>query len=175
MAMTKKRLTRDELLAEIRRSWDLLTEALGRLPAERIESAQDSQGWTVQDHIAHLTAWERSVIALLQGRERFQGLGVEEGTYLSRDYDRINGQIYRRNKGCSLERIIDGSRAVHDQLLASVEGLTDADLQRPVRAFLPEDSKDDDGRMVVDLVHANTAEHYREHLGYMEVLTRDTP
>jgi hypothetical protein len=173
--MTKKRLTKDELLAEVGRSWDVLTKALGRLPVERFESAQDSQGWTVKDHIAHLTAWERSVIALLQGRDRYQGLGVKEEVYLSRDYDRINDRIYWRTRTLPLKSVRDQSQEVHGELLASVEALTEADLQRPVRSFLPEDSKDDDGRLVVDLVHANTADHYREHLGYMKVLTRDTP
>jgi hypothetical protein len=175
MAMTKTTLTRDELLAEIHRSWDQLTGALGRPSGERIQSAQDSQGWIVKDHIAHLTAWERSILALLQGRERCQGLRVDEEVYLSRDYDRINDQIYQRSKSRSLESIIDQSREVHAELLASVEGLTDADLQRPVRSFLPEDSRDDDDRRIVDLIYANTADHYGEHLGWIKALTRDTP
>jgi len=173
--MTNKRLTKDGLLAAIHRSWDVLTEALGQLPEGSLESTQDSQGWTVKDHIAHLTAWERSILALLQGKERCQGLRVDEEVYLSRDDDRINDQIYQRGKSRSLESIIDQSREVHAELLASVEGLTDADLQRPVRSFLPKDSRDDDDRRIVDLIYANTAEHYGEHLGWIKALTRDTP
>ena len=97
-------------------------------------------------------------------------MGVDEAVYLSRDYDRINDRIYRRSKNGALEGIIEQSRAVHAALLTSVERLTDADLQRPVRSFLPADSRDDDGRGIGDLIHANTADHYAEHLNWIEAL-----
>ena len=50
------------------------------------------------------------------------------------------------------------------------EALTDGDLQMPYRRYLPEDSPDEDDRRTIDVVYANTANHYGEHLVWIEAL-----
>ena len=107
---------------------------------------------------------------LLQRRERYQGLEIDEATYLSRDYDRINDRIYQQTKNLSFERVIDQFRAVHGELFVLVEALTDGDLQKPYRCYLPENSKDDDDRLTVNVIYANTTNHYDEHLDWIETL-----
>jgi hypothetical protein len=170
--MEKRITARNELLQSIDQSWDKLTTALDRLPEEKMTASQDRQGWTVKDHIAHITVWERSVICFLQGRERYQGLGVDEATYLSRDFDKINAKIYQQTRNLSLERVLDQFRAVHSELFGFVEALTDDDLQKPYHSYLPKDSQDEDERLAVDVTYANTAGHYDEHLNWIETLVR---
>lgn len=170
--MEKRIPTREELLQSINQSWDKLTTALDRLPEEKMTSAQDHQGWTVKDHVAHITAWERSVIFMLQGRERYQGLGVDEATYLSRDFDKINAKIYQQARNLSFERVLEQFRAIHSELFGLVEALMDDDLQRSYRSYLPESSKDEDERLAVNVIYANTTSHYDEHLGWIETLAR---
>jgi hypothetical protein len=170
--MEKRIITRRELLESINRSWDKLTKALNHLSEEEMTAIKDPQGWTVKDHIAHITAWERSIIFLLQGKERYQGLGVDEGTYLSRDYDKINHRLFQQTKDLPFEGLIEQFRAIHGFLILFIEALTNGDLQMPYRRYLPDDSKDDDDRLTIDIICGNTANHYDEHLDWIEELVQ---
>lgn len=169
--MSEKNVTTKEDLREsIQQSWDHLTKALERLTNEQLTTVKDDQGWTIQDHIAHLTVWEQSVLSALRGKERYQGLGVDEATFLAHDYDKMNDQIYQRHKNLSLKTIIDQSHAIHNQLLDQIEAMNDVELSRPYRNFLPANSKDEDDRFMIDVIHGNTAGHYEEHLEWIERL-----
>jgi len=36
-----------------------------------LRAAHDQQGWRVKDHLTHIAAWEQSLLALLEGRDRW--------------------------------------------------------------------------------------------------------
>ena len=61
-------------------------------------------------------------------------------------------------------------RAAHRQLMSALQPLTDADLQKRYRAYLPDEAADDDGPPAIDIVHGNSAGHYAEHLAWIEEL-----
>jgi hypothetical protein len=54
-----------ELLADIEPAWAALNAALDRLTPTQMTTIKDGQGWTVKDHLIHLTAWERSIVFFL--------------------------------------------------------------------------------------------------------------
>ena len=165
--MSKKQ----ELLQSIQQSWTQLTTSLNQMSGAQLTAVKDSQGWSVQDHLAHITTWEQSVQCVIEGKERYQGLGVDEAAYLSGDFDKMNDQIYKRHKNLPLKTVIDQFYAVHNQFLEQIEALSDADLAQPYRHYLPSDTKDvDDDRTLIDLVSGNTAGHYEEHLAWIERL-----
>jgi hypothetical protein len=60
-------------------------------------------------------------------------------------------------------------REVHEQLLARVRVLSDADLQEPYAHFLP-DEADGDTRTAIRLILSNTLEHFADHQGWIETL-----
>ncbi len=162
--------TRDELLQIIEESWDEFNSALERLSDDVITSVKDRQGWTVKDILAHISAWERSVVFLLQGQERFQGLGVSENTFLSGNIDEINDEIYQQNIDYPLEYIRTEFQAVHVDLLDKIRQLQDSDLHKPTRSYIPEDSNDDSSSVLIQVFFANTSEHYDEHREWIESL-----
>lgn len=165
-------MTKQELLQSINLSWEQLTAALERLSAEQLTALKDEQGWAVKDHVAHLTAWERSVISLLQGKDRYHGLAVAERTFLSHDYDKINDQIYQRSKNLSWVAIIKQFRSAHEELLGRIQILTDEQLQKPSRQYRPANSKDEDDRPLIDVIRANTTGHFAEHQDWIEALAQ---
>ena len=162
--------TKTELLAAIDRDWTALNAALDRLTENQLTSIRDAQGWSVMDHVIHMTAWERSVVFLLQGKPRHEGLGVEEAIYLNGDEDVINAAIHEQRKGQPLADSLRQFREVHRQLLELLQPLTDADLQQPYRHYLPDEPGEGDGPPALNVVYGNSAHHFAEHQRWIESL-----
>lgn len=169
--MSERRVTtKEELLADIDRAWRDLQEALDRLTEAQMTALRDAQGWSVKDHIIHMGAWERSVVFFLQGRPRHEGLGVEEALYLKGNEDEINAVIQQQRQDLSLGEALSELREVHGQLLALLQPMSDADLQRPYRHYLPQEPGVGDGRPAINLIYGNSANHFAEHQGWIEEL-----
>jgi hypothetical protein len=169
--MTERRVTtKAEMLADIASNWAALNAALDRLTEAQMTTIRDPQGWSVKDHLVHLTAWERSVTFLLQGKARHLGLGVAERLYLTDDDDAINTAIQTRQRELPLSQALHQLREGHAQLMTLIEPLTEAELHRRARHFYPNERGDDDGPMVFNLIYGNTAHHFGEHLGWIESL-----
>lgn len=162
--------TKQELLAAIDRNWVQLTAALARLTPADFTAHHDDHGWTVKDHIAHLAAWERSAIYLLRGQPRHVGLGVSESLYLTGGEEAINAAITAANQQVSADAALAALRAVHAELLAVLAQLDNAALQQPYRAYLPAEPGDGDGPPVLGVIYSNSANHYVEHLPWIEAL-----
>lgn len=160
--------TKQELLAAIDREWLALQSALARLDEAQMTGVHDAEGWTVKDHLIHLAAWERSVIYLLQGKPRYEALGVDKSVYARHDFEEINAIIHRQIADVTSQQVQAELESVHQQLLALLEPLSDDDLHRPYYHYLP--AEPDDDRLTIDVINGNSAEHFREHLVWMAAL-----
>jgi hypothetical protein len=161
---------RDELLTSMDASRDELDRAVSRLGNDRLTRPADPQGWTGQDHLEHLAAWERSMVFLLQGKPRHEGLGVSEAIYLGHDYDPINESIRENTPPRSLDQTLGYLASIHEELRSLVAAMNDSDLAQPYAHFLPDEPGQSDPGPISNRVRANTSEHYREHLGYIEII-----
>jgi hypothetical protein len=170
----QREYTKTELLAAIERNWIALNAALGRLSEPQLTTIHDAQGWTVKDHIIHMTRWENSVVSFLRGLPRHVGLGVEEALYRDGPYDDINAVIHQQTRGLPLSEAMAQFQATHQQLLALLEPLTDADLHKPYGAYLRTAPDDSQGPPAIDLIYGNTADHFAEHLEWIEALVRES-
>jgi hypothetical protein len=160
--------TKAELLASIEPAWVTLNAKLDRLTDRQKTTIKDEQGWTVKDHLIHLAAWERSVVFFLQGRPRYAGLGVDHALYKNGTFDDINGAIFQQHKEMPLSEAMAQFHDVHRQLTELLQPLTDTDLLKPYREYLPEELGDD--RLAIDVIYGNTTDHFREHLDWIETL-----
>ena len=169
--MNERRVvTKTELLSYIAQSWARLDTALNRLTESQWTDMQDAQGWTVKDHVIHLTRWECSVVFFLQGWPRHQGLGVEEALYLEGSDDAINAVIYQQTKDVSVNEALAEFRSSHQQLLQLLQPLTDNDLHKHYRDYLPQEPGDGEGPPAINVIYGNTAHHFDEHLEWIETL-----
>jgi uncharacterized protein (TIGR03083 family) len=164
-------ITKADLLAEIERDWTKLSTALDQLTETQLTTPTDTQGWTAKDHVIHIIAWERSVVTMLRGKPRHEGLGVAENLYLTGDMDAINAVIQTQHQALPLAEALAQLRQTHQQLLTLLEPLTDQDLQQPYRHYLPDEPGEGDGPLAINVVYANSTEHFREHLDWIEDLT----
>lgn len=167
-----------ELMERIYRSWAALEQTINQLSDVQMTTPGSNGGWAVKDHMAHLTTWEQRLLAFLQGhpylyvihevfhmdKESYKRAIDESGL------DGLNAIIYQRTKGRSLTEVRAAFQQSHRQVLASLEGLTEADLRKlqladdpaavpPVNAWAD--------RVIV----GNTYEHYLFHKASIQRLT----
>jgi hypothetical protein len=74
------------------------------------------------------------------------------------DVHRFNAQVYEENKGRPLSSVIIQFRSLYRGVMTVLEALDDQMLSLPFTYDFP-----DDGLTVLQLIRANTFEHYREH------------
>jgi hypothetical protein len=167
---TERRFSKAELMREIEEAWSALNAYLATLTPAQLSEIRDAAGWAVKDFLTHLAAWERSVAQYLQGRPRYEGLGVERELFLAGDVDAINAVIQQQWSALSGEEALADLRAGHRKMLELLAPLSDADLAKANSEYAPSASGVYDARPISGIIYANTADHFREHLGYIENL-----
>jgi hypothetical protein len=149
-------MTRTELLEAIRAGRRTLEGTLAGFDdaamAERIDEA-----WTRKDLLAHLEAWERRVVRLLERLRSGAPADPEIET------DELNERYWRENRDRPLDDVRTGEREAYDALIAAIEGATDAELFDGGHFAWTE------GDPLADWFRGNSDEHFAEHL---EQLTR---
>jgi hypothetical protein len=156
-----------QLLQSIEGSWAALDELTAGLSQSQLTTA-GPEGWSAKDHLAHLAAWNLSLIALLEGRDRDAALGVWDVP--SEDVDVVNDLMHRRHLGLVVDEVRAlqlGSRQMVREALAR---LSDEDVSRPYAYFQPNDPRADGDQPVLGWITGNTNEHADEHLGYLRAL-----
>ena len=177
MDTMEKRPGKAELLREMEGASTKLNAALERLTPEEMTEIRDPEGWAVKDHLVHMAAWERSVVVFLQGRPRYEGLGIDEHLYETGDEDEVNATIQEKRKDVSLSEALRELREVHSQMLSLIGPMSDDELYRANSDYQPEGSGERDERPVIGMIYGNTADHFRDHQGWIESLVsrgRDT-
>ena len=160
--------TKAELLERIEPSWAAFQQLIGRLNERELTASTGDDGWSVKDYIVHLTVWEQSVVNLLRSEPRHLGLGVDEETYLTVDEDGLNAIIYERNKDRPLADVLSAFHKTHQDFLATLEPLSDAELLRTYSEYLPDEPGEDTGEPVILRLGGNTYAHYDSHLKWIE-------
>lgn len=151
-------------LARVEASWNELKSLVDSLGPEGLElTGQD--GWAVKDHLAHIAAWEHSLIALLEKRDRVEAMGLHEPTG---DTDAVNRSLWELHRMKTPDQALAYFRDAHSSLVRTLGKLTDADLRLPYNDHQPDAPRDAaDNRPVGDWVAGNTYEHYAEHVGWI--------
>jgi hypothetical protein len=169
--MSKERVkTKDALIEHIQRDWIAINHLLYSLSEAQWTTIKNVDGWAIKDHIAHLTAWEQSMIAFLNGIPRHVGLGIGEELYLTRDVDAMNQVIFETHRHDELNAVRSQFQLTHDELLQLILPLTDEALNLPYAHYLPDEPGEGDGPPAISLIYVNTARHYREHQGWIETM-----
>lgn len=168
--MSEQTKTKAELMSEIKHYLSELDRILGQSSEKQLTMLRDAQGWSVKDHIIHLTAWERSILFMFQGKPRHEGIGVDAAVYYAGDDDKTNAVVQEKTKDMSLSEALAQFRDVHQKLMQRLAPLSDQDLHRHLRDLLPNEPGQGEGPVVIDIVDGNTANHFREHLGWIQAL-----
>jgi hypothetical protein len=165
-------LTKAELMDHMGSNWLALQTALDQLSMEQMAEAKDAAGWAVKDHLMHLAAWERSMLFLLRGEPRYEGLGISKDLFLNGSEEAINNAIYKHYANLPPQEALKELRDVHEQMMALLQTLPEADLYKPYGAYAGDEGAKD-GPPVINYINGNSAEHYAEHLPWIEALVSE--
>jgi glyoxylase-like metal-dependent hydrolase (beta-lactamase superfamily II) len=167
-----------ELKTRILDSRRALLNCVGSLDDAQKTGIRDASGWSVKDHLAHLVRWQRSIVFLLHGKPRHEGLGIDESVYRSRyvggDIDALNSELHARDRDLSFSEVLSSLDDIHDETIGALDGLEDSDLLRPYSSFLPDEPGEETGRPVVFWIAGNTSFHYDEHRDWIEAVVRSS-
>jgi hypothetical protein len=133
-----------------------LDAALAGLPDEAMLDRVD-EVWTRKDVVAHLEAWERRVVDLLDCLRA----GTEPAARV--ETDELNASSWLADRDRSIEDVRSNERSAYMRLLAAIAQASDEEL------FEGGHFAWTDGDPLAEWFRGNTDEHYDEHL---EQLTR---
>jgi hypothetical protein len=148
--------TKVELIERIPPARHVLETLLAGLPEDRMDKV-GPDGWSIKDHLAHLAAWERMVVAHLRTGNDHEVVGLDEAAYANAGLEELNRIIEQRNKNRTLADVLDDVREAHTAVLSLLQDMTDDDLARPYWQDEP------DGRTVMEKLTGDTYRHDLEH------------
>jgi uncharacterized protein (TIGR03083 family) len=156
-------------MSRIEAGWKRLGELVNQVEDAAGLNKVGADGWTVKDHLAHVAAWEHSLLALVEGNDRSAAMGLNEPL---EEIDSVNEAIRKLHAGDTADEALGYFRDSHAQLMAAMAKLDDADLQKPYSHYQP--SEPDENRPVVGWIAGNTYEHYTEHIDWINHLLRES-
>lgn len=164
-------VTTAEMLRRLKAGWDDLTAYIDTLTPQQFTQPTDAAGWTIKDHIMHLSIWEDGIEALLSGQSRRERMGVDVATWDSDweadDYFHLNDVIYQQHKNKSLDEVLPASKSIHERFVKTVGSMSDADLMRPYNTY---DSSSATQSPIFGSIVGNSSGHYAEHRPWMEAI-----
>lgn len=139
------------LLTALRAGRDRLEAALVRFDdgamLDRVDDA-----WTRKDVLAHLEAWERRVVDLL---ERLRA-GADPGERV--ETDELNARFHAADRDRTLADVRVGEAEAYERMVAAIEGATDEELLDGDHFAWT------NGDPLADWFRGDGDEHYDEHL-----------
>lgn len=161
--------TKADLIEHINGAWSTLEEGLAG-PEEAALTRLGDDGWSVKDHLAHLEAWERYLLALLERRSPSAALGIDLATMRSTEDDPLNELIREPTKTQPLAQVLADLRNTHERLLGAIAALPEDDLERLAADYQAEELSDDPDSIARWITHI-CDEHLREHVAWIQRLT----
>ena len=149
--------TVQQLIANIqteRAAWQALIEQIGQ---DRFTMPGVAGSWSVKDIIAHITWFEREMVSLVKAHAL---VGSELWNLPT---DERNAAIYEEIRGASLDRVLEDSAQVHQQILELLPTLSDKDLTNP--ESFPDMPPDWQPWLIIA---QNTYQHYQQHIPDLE-------
>jgi hypothetical protein len=149
--------TRHELLAELDQEWAKIERTCFSLSEDELLKPGVQGEWSVKDILCHISAWEKYLLDrlsyVLSGQKpQYPPMQTWD------DVHRFNAQVYQQNKDRPLTSVIIEFRSLYRGLMTVLEALDDELLEQPYSYDFTADKL-----TLLQLIRANTCEHYREH------------
>jgi hypothetical protein len=161
--MTDKPASKDELLDSIKQARQSLEYSIKGLSDNEMIKTTGPGEWSVQDIMAHITAWEQKLLnwyeAGLRGEKQTMPEWGKPGVV-----DDINRGIYRANKDRWLKEVKKEFKASFKLTYKTIKSI-------PEEMFFTPGHFDWTGKdTFADYVISNTSRHYAEHIAMIETL-----
>jgi len=156
--------TKAELLERMAATYEAAESFIAAQDEAALTKQLGDSGWSAKDNLAHLAVWEGSIVDLLQKKDRLKEMGLDRETTDLGDFDMMNDILYHLHKDRPLDDVLNRFRQTHQQLLNLLDGLNDADLQKPYKYYQPHEEGDHTANPIMGWLAGDTYSHYAEHL-----------
>jgi hypothetical protein len=160
-------MSKSELLGKMQDGWNNFSAYAKSLSVDQLTKPKDAVGWTARDHLVHLVAWEDGTTALLDQQSQRDVMHVDEATWKTGDFDKINAVIQQHYKDVALEGVLKMLEEAHHRLFSKVQSMSDADLQLPYKHFAPHSQRENP---IIGWIQGNSYDHYAEHRPWIEAI-----
>jgi hypothetical protein len=172
-AMTTERVaasSREETIELLQNAWERCTGYVDGLTDDEWTLPRDAAGWSVKDHVAHVTQWDVAVIELLtNGTALAETLDVPDDEWQREDYDAMNARLRLRTIDDDVDRVKRDRDETWAAFLGVLEGASDALLAKhPLEAGL--NAGDDCAPTLLQELPDYAGGHYTTHLGYIRAI-----
>ena len=147
-----------KILQTERAQWNAL---LAEVDESRMTSPDAAGNWSVKDIVAHITAYEKGLVAWLGAASRGEVLELPDLD--QPNVDRRNAEIFSKNQARSLNDIRQEAQQVFAQLLSLVEALPEADLLEPERSDWFVKPRWQTSRPLWMCIADDSYKHYHQH------------
>ena len=156
MAAVRERITTE---------WTALQDVIERLSEVQLtQPGRDGGGWSIKDHVAHISGWEEYLLGVLAHDPAHKAFGLDAATFETLDTDGLNARLYERSRDRPPAEVLVTSKRTHERVLESLATISDDDLGKTIAALAGDPS---DNRTLLWKIAANTYEHYAEHRGWI--------
>lgn len=151
-----------ELISAIKREWKLLMDVVAKLDQQKM-ATPDEGGWSPKDNLAHLSEWMNSMMGYhIDKRPAHEVMRLTEEQTRDWDMEVINPVLFERNKGRSIEDVLDELKQTYEKVLAKLDAMSFEELMAPRHAEDPEK------RPLLLWVIGDTSGHFEEHREVIE-------
>ena len=161
-------MNRSDLLANIHRDRDALDALVSSLSEAQLTAAGDDGGWYVVDHLSHVAAWERMIVAHLRDGTDHEIAGMDAASYATAALDKLNERLHRLTQDRPLAQTRREFGEAHEAVVAFIAAMSE---ERLDEAYWDDDPW---ARTVLDKIAGDTYLHYREHAGWIGELVART-
>jgi hypothetical protein len=146
-----------ELLAELDQEWANVERICAGMNENEMTAPGVQGEWSVKDVLVHISAWEKYLLDrlgyVMTGQHPQYPVMITWD-----DVHRFNAQVYAENKDRPLPSVVIEFRTLFRGVMTVLEALDEQLLDQPYTYDFP-----DDQLSLLQLIKANTYEHYREH------------
>ncbi len=148
---------RNTLLSDMDSEWANIEKLCFRLREDDMIKPAVQGEWSVKDTLAHLSAWEKYLLDRLGYVMTGQPPLFPVMTSMD-DVHRFNARVYAENKDRPLASVMIEFRNLYKEIMDELEALDESQLNQLYTYDFP-----DDKLTLLQLIRANTCEHFREH------------
>lgn len=150
-------LDKTAIIDKIEKEYQALEDLLAPLDGWQLTTPGTTDVGSVKDMLAHLAAWQKHLLAILQAACQGKEPGIPIRHLTCEEIERLNQGFYAAARARPLREVWAAFRATYTQVQQAIESLSEEAITDPERfAWL-------DGSSLRRLIADSTYEHYHEH------------
>src|SRR5215212_7933560 len=154
--------TMTELRERISSSYAALEQTIAQLSDAQLTAPIDGS-WSTKDILAHIAAWEQVTIHFHVGKRSFEAVTEPPDIpFATTPVDQIKEAFYARDHNLPLAQVLQSFRSSHQELLAMLDGMSEADLFKP---YTPAGRS---SGQLIEWIIGDSYDHYDEHRATMQ-------